>query len=1297
MPKRKTTALITPARTRCQWTEKLARATAADVASMSVEEVRALAHELQVRQIELELRNAELCAAFDNAPFEFWICDTEGRCILQNAAAAKHWGHRVGKRVEHTDAPEKNAAAGWHADSCRAFAGEVVEGEVEYVCDGELRFQHNIVAPFRVDDEIRGILGFNIDITERKRAENALQRLLLLEQLLAEASSRLIDVSPAELDAVINGVLADVGRLMQVDRCFVRRVSDDLAIVDTTHEWCRSDIHSKRDDARNARAATFPWTLDRMRGGESLLIARTSELPPEAAAERQFLADGNTQSVILVPIRHAGKLTGLIGADAVRAERQWSQEDCRFLRTIGEFLANAQARCQAEQALRASEERFRALITASSEALYRMSPDWSEMRQLHSRSFLANTERPSRTWLDDYIPPDDHAQVMAAVRGAMRTKSVFELEHRVLRADRSVGWAFSRAIPVLDANGEIVEWFGAASDVTARKRSEQALRESEQRLALAASGTEIGFFDWNVATGETLCTAQQICLLGLATTRRSRTPSTTLSRSYHYSGWAERVHREDLPRVESEIRRCMSKHAPFESEYRVVWPDGSLRWIASRGVFQYDRQDQPQRMLGIVMDITDRKCAEAELARHRGQLEDLVKERTARLEKVNADLQVEIGERESVEKTLRESEERLSLAQRAGHVGVFDWDLTTQKVIWTAELEVIFGLRPGGFEGTYEGWAKHVVPDDLRRLEPLFGEWMRSDRTTMQWDYRIVRSDKALCWITACGEILRDSTGRPLRMIGTNVDVTERKKAEMDLDRMKGMLSEGQRIAHVGSFEYIAATGETVWSDEEFRIYGLEPGPRSPSYAALMRKNFHPDDADRVNKQFATALQHGSVFEVEHRIVRPDGCVRDVQNVAYPYFDDSGQLVKYIGVTLDVTERSQAEKELAERAEAIQILHDVASVANQSQVPTQAIDFCLHRLATYNGWRFGHALLPAADDSDLLIPTHLHYPGDTERFSGFREATRRMRVRRGESIAGRVFASAQPVWTNDVPSELVQPRAFIAEELGIRTAVAFPVLIGERVVAVLEFFSDCRLQPDERTIDLMTGVGIQLGRVLERAKFEQYLLAIPEEIQEAIALDLHDDIGQEMTGLGLKARTLAEMLAGSETPAAKLAGDLAATVDRTRTKVRGLSRRLLPVELSEGLLPVAVGQLVAAVNTDSRIACTFRCTHPSAVFDSRVATQLYRIAQEAVSNALRHGGARNIRFALEQQDGETVFRVEDDGRGLSSSVVQASGMGLRTMQYRAGLIGGTLEVGPGPSGGTLVLCRLHPKNANLDA
>jgi PAS domain S-box-containing protein len=142
-------------------------------------------------------------------------------------------------------------------------------------------------------------------------------------------------------------------------------------------------------------------------------------------------------------------------------------------------------RAIAEEALRHSEERFRAFVNATSNVVYRMSPDWSEMRQLQGKDFIADTSEPIRDWLQKYIHPEDQPRINHAIEEAIRTRSNFELEHRVLRVDGSMGWTSSRAVPLLDNDGTIREWFGAAADVTERKDAEEALRRSEK---LAATG-----------------------------------------------------------------------------------------------------------------------------------------------------------------------------------------------------------------------------------------------------------------------------------------------------------------------------------------------------------------------------------------------------------------------------------------------------------------------------------------------------------------------------------------------------------------------------------------------------------------------------------------------------------------------------------------------------------------------------------------------------------------------------------------------------------------------------------------
>lgn len=174
----------------------------------------------------------------------------------------------------------------------------------------------------------------------------------------------------------------------------------------------------------------------------------------------------------------SGKLLGMISTHWDHIH-QPSERDLSLLDILARQAADLIERNQTSEALKQSEERLRALTTATSDVLYRASADWKDVYQLDSRNFLADTGEPIKDWLQKYIHPTDHQHVTEAINEAVRTKSVFQLEHRVIKVNGTIGWTFTRAVPILDHEGKIIEWFGAASDVTNRK---SLMTELEKRV-----------------------------------------------------------------------------------------------------------------------------------------------------------------------------------------------------------------------------------------------------------------------------------------------------------------------------------------------------------------------------------------------------------------------------------------------------------------------------------------------------------------------------------------------------------------------------------------------------------------------------------------------------------------------------------------------------------------------------------------------------------------------------------------------------------------------------------------------
>lgn len=199
---------------------------------------------------------------------------------------------------------------------------------------------------------VTGYVGAIGDLTERKRSENAMRHRVALESLVTHISTHFTRIDFNRLDENICEALEDIGQFMAADRCYLFQFSEDGTQMSNTHEWCASGVASARQRLQAVPAATLPWFLDYMRQRRVFRIPRVVDLPPEAAAERKEFQARDIQSLLVVPIACGESLAGFLGFDAVRMEKKWTPEDIGLLRAVGDVLANALKRREAEQALR---------------------------------------------------------------------------------------------------------------------------------------------------------------------------------------------------------------------------------------------------------------------------------------------------------------------------------------------------------------------------------------------------------------------------------------------------------------------------------------------------------------------------------------------------------------------------------------------------------------------------------------------------------------------------------------------------------------------------------------------------------------------------------------------------------------------------------------------------------------------------------------------------------------------------------------------------------------------------------
>ncbi|RNJ62221.1 MAG: PAS domain S-box protein [Porphyrobacter sp. IPPAS B-1204] len=266
---------------------------------------------------------------------------------------------------------------------------------------------------------------------------------------------------------------------------------------------------------------------------------------------------------------------------------------------VGILFEDVGERKRMEIALRHSENRLHSLIEATSDLIFRINPEGTLMEQVGGKPLLGPVDEASN-WIADFVPDSDRQAVQEALDTAIDNRQPLAIEHRVRTVDGAISWLSSRAVPVLDEDGTITEWFGMATDITQRRHTEQQLAHGAQMLRMASEIGKVGLWDWNVETGEVVWSDEHFRMHGYE-------PGAVVPT---FDLWAERVHPDDRATTDAKLAAARDSGEEYVNEHRICHPDGEIRWLSARGRFLYDERREPVRMLGAMVDITERRREE---------------------------------------------------------------------------------------------------------------------------------------------------------------------------------------------------------------------------------------------------------------------------------------------------------------------------------------------------------------------------------------------------------------------------------------------------------------------------------------------------------------------------------------------------------------------------------------------------------------------------------------------------------------------------------------------------------------
>ncbi|WP_158069946.1 PAS domain-containing protein [Cnuella takakiae] len=462
------------------------------------------------------------------------------------------------------------------------------------------------------------------------------------------------------------------------------------------------------------------------------------------------------------------------------------------------------------------------------------------------------------------IHPDDLPATFQFLRDISQTRDaeVRTLEFRMKPHNGSYTWMRNYfSVFRRDADGMPTEIIGNILNIQAEKEATERLRESEKRYRQAEALTHIGHYEWDLATDLVLWSEElyRIYELDLAL------PPLTATEIFGLT------HPDDLPKVQQLMQVALENLTPYSFYYRMIMPDGRIKIVQSQGEIISNTDGKPTFVVGTLQDIT---------------------------------------EKQNLIEQLRYSEEMYKQAEQLAHLGNFNWNMQTNQLSVSEEIYRIYGLDPKKDEFTFERYLSLIHPEDREKALQLMQEVL-DQKETRENIHRIIRTDGTVRYVYSVGQVKLDDKGKPLCMIGSAQDITERQVLIEQLQESQKLYQQAQTMAKLGNWTLDLRTDMANWSDEMFHIYELPVTPTPISYQDW-QQFIHPDDFDGVMAYFEYCKQNRVPYDKVHRVVLNSGKVKILHRKAEILYNENGDPVKVLGTTQDVTEQLRVQQELRE-------------------------------------------------------------------------------------------------------------------------------------------------------------------------------------------------------------------------------------------------------------------------------------------------------------------------------------------------------------------------------------------------